>query len=63
MDQPFLDDNMQKYICAYIDGEMDSTVVEMFEVYLDDNPDIKAFVKDAQAGKEALHQLRNIKKP
>lgn len=62
MDQPFLDDNMQKYICAYIDGEMDSTVVEMFEVYLEDNPEIKAFVQDAQAGKKALNQLRNIKK-
>lgn len=63
MDQPFLDDNMQKYICAYIDGEMDSTVVEMFEAYLEDNPEIMAFVKDAKAGKNALNQLRNIKKP
>jgi len=63
MDQPFLDDDMQKYICAYIDGEMDSTVVEMFEIYLEDNPDILAFVRDAQAGKNALNLLRNLNKP
>lgn len=52
-------DSLADYICDYLDEAMEPALMEVFEAYMANQPDLVRFINDARSGMKALELLRD----
>jgi hypothetical protein len=52
-----LDPIIEEYVCEYVDDMMEPAVAEVFEEYLEENQEVRAYVESSKRGKRFLQQL------